>query len=106
MHENKYDRINTLASKDAARDQLAAAMADFESKHGPVKTLPIMQRDSTGNFHNIEAHRMEESRRRGRAKSSAAAKAKARKPGPDRLEFGKRGTRQAKANAVLREPWP
>ena len=49
---------------------------------------------------------MEESRRRGRAKSSAAAKAKARKPGPDRLEFGKRGTRQAKANAVLREPWP
>ena len=104
MFDNKYDRINTLASKDAARDQLAAAMADFESKHGPVKTLPIMQRDSTGNFHNIEAHKMNESRRRGRAKSTATHKAKVAKPEP--LKFGKRGTRQAKANAVLREPWP
>lgn len=92
--------------RQAARDQLAAAMADFERKHGKVKTTPILRRDSTGNFHNIEAHRMEEIRRRGRAKSTAAAKAKARKPGPDRLDFGKRGTRQAKANAVLREPWP
>ena len=98
--------IADIEARQADRERLAAAMAEFEKRNGKVKTTPIMRRDSTGNFHNIEAHRMEESRRRGRAKSSAAAKAKARKPGPDRLEFGKRGTRQAKANAVLREPWP
>ena len=90
--------------RQAARDELAAAMADFERKHGKVKTTPIMQRDSTGNFHNIEAERMNQSRKRGRAKSTATHKAKAAKPEP--LKFGKRGTRQAKANEVLREPWP
>ena len=63
--------------RQAARDQLAAAMADFERVHGKVKTTPIMRRDSTGTFHNIEAERMNQSRKRGRAKSTAAHKAKA-----------------------------
>lgn len=63
--------------RQAEREYLAAAMAAYEKKHGPVKTLPIMQRDSTGNFHNIEAERMNQSRKRGRAKSTAAHKAKA-----------------------------
>ena len=63
--------------RQAARDQLAAAMADFERQHGKVKTTPIMQRDSTGTFHNIEAERMNQSRKRGRAKSTAAHKEKA-----------------------------
>ena len=76
MFDNKYDRINTIASKDAARDRLAAAMADFERKHCKVKTTPIMQRDATGNFHNIEADRMNQSRKRGRAKSAATNKEK------------------------------
>ena len=98
--------IADILNRQPDRDYLAQKMAEYERQHGKVKTTPILRRDSTGNFHNIEAHRMEESRRRGRAKSSAAAKAKARNPGPDPLEFGKRGTRQAKANAVLREPWP
>ena len=102
MFDNKYDRINTLASKDAARDQLAAAMADFEKKHGKVKTTPIMQRDSTGTFHNIEAERMNQSRKRGRAKSTAAHKAKAAKP---QTPLRTRGTPQAKANALLRQEW-
>ena len=100
MFDNKYDRINTLASKDAARDQLAAAMADFERKHGKAKTTPIMQRDSTGTFHNIEAERMNQSRKRGRAKSTAAHKAKAAQ-----TPLRTRGTPQAKTNALLRQEW-
>ena len=86
--------------RQAARDQLAAAMADFERKHGKVKTTPIMQRDSTGNFHNIEAERMNQSRKRGRAKSTAAHKAKAAQ-----TPLRTRGTPQAKANALLRQEW-
>lgn len=74
MHDNKYDRINTLASKEADRDEIAAAMAAYERQHGKVKTTPIMRRDSTGNFHNIEAERINQSRRRGRAKSAAATR--------------------------------
>ena len=63
--------------RQAARDELAAAMAAYERKHGKVKTTPIMRRDATGQFHNIEAERMNQSRKRGRAKSTAAHKAKA-----------------------------
>ena len=84
----------------AARDQLAAAMADFERVHGKVKTTPIMQRNSTGNFHNIEAEWMNQSRKRGRAKSTAAHKAKAAQ-----TPLRTRGTPQAKANALLRQEW-
>ena len=86
--------------RQAARDQLAAAMADFERVHGKVKTTPIMQRNSTGNFHNIEAERMNQSRKRGRAKSTAAHKAKAAQ-----TPLRTRGTPQAKANALLRQEW-
>ena len=86
--------------RQAARDQLAAAMADFERKHGKVKTTPIMQRDATGQFHNIEAERMNQSRKRGRAKSTAAHKAKAAQ-----TPLRTRGTPQAKANALLRQEW-
>ena len=74
MLDNKYDRINTIASKEADRDELARAMAAYERQHGKVKTTPIMRRDSTGNFHNIEAERINQSRRRGRAKSAAATR--------------------------------
>ena len=78
-------------------------MKAYEKSHGKVKTLPIMRRDTTGNFHNIEADRMDKSRKRGREKSTLAHKAKAHKP--DQIQFGKRGTAQAKKNAVLREEW-
>ena len=86
--------------RQAARDELAAAMAEFEKKHGNVKTMPIMQRDATGQFHNIEAERMNQSRKRGRAKSTAAHKAKAAQ-----TPLRTRGTPQAKANALLRQEW-
>ena len=88
--------------RQAARDSLAAAMAAYERKHGKVKTTPIIRRDSTGNFHNIEAERMNQSRKRGRAKSTAAHKAKAAKP---QTPLRTRGTPQAKANALLRQEW-
>lgn len=86
--------------RQAARDELAAAMAAYERKHGKVKTTPIMQRDATGQFHNIEAERMNQSRKRGRAKSTAAHKAKAAQ-----TPLRTRGTPQAKANALLRQEW-
>ena len=88
--------------RQAARDELAAAMAAYERKHGKVKTTPIMQRDATGQFHNIEAERMNQSRKRGRAKSTAAHKANAAKP---QTPLRARGTPQAKANALLRQEW-
>lgn len=91
-----------IQNRQADRDTLAAAMADFERKHGKVKTTPIMQRDSTGQFHNIEAERMNQSSKRGRAKSTAAHKAKAAKP---QTPLRTRGTPQAKANALLRQEW-
>ena len=84
--------------RQAEREYLAAAMAAYEKKHGPVKTLPIMQRDSTGNFHNIEAGRMRESSRRGRKNSTSTNKAK-------QTPLRPRGTPQAKANALLRQEW-
>ena len=86
--------------RQAARDELAAAMAAYERQHGKIKTTPIMQRDATGNFHNIEAERMNQSRKRGRAKSTAAHKAKAAQ-----TPLRTRGTPQAKANALLRQEW-
>lgn len=95
--------IADILNRQPDRDYLAQKMAEYERQHGKVKTTPIMQRDSTGNFHNIEAERMNQSRKRGRAKSTAAHKAKAAKP---QTPLRTRGTPQAKANAVLREPWP
>ena len=69
--------IADIEARQADRDRLASAMAEYERQHGKVKTTPILRRDSTGNFHNIEAERMNQSRKRGRAKSTAAHKAKA-----------------------------
>lgn len=91
--------------REVEREKLAQLMREYEKANGKVKTLPIMRRDTTGNFHNIEADRMDKSRKRGRDKSTATHRAKARKPGPERLEFSKRGTKQAKKNAELREEW-
>lgn len=94
--------IAEIQMRQAAREELAAAMAAYERQHGKVKTTPIMQRDATGQFHNIEAERMNQSRKRGRAKSAAANKAKAAKP---QTPLRTRGTPQAKANALLRQEW-
>ena len=51
--------IADILNRQPDRDYLAQKMAEYERQHGKVKTTPIMRRDSTGNFHNIEAHKME-----------------------------------------------
>jgi hypothetical protein len=45
----------TANLRDQEREELARMMRAYEQSHGKVKTLPIMQRDTTGNFHNIDS---------------------------------------------------
>lgn len=92
MHDYRYDRVNSLAAHERARTELAAKMAEFERKHGPVVTLPIQVRDDSAAYNN-----------------RTMTNARARKRGCDAQRkpttLTKRGTRQAKKNAVLREEW-
>lgn len=39
MHDNKYDRINTLASKEADRRSVADRVASFIAAGGTVKAV-------------------------------------------------------------------
>lgn len=41
MQNYAYDRVNTLAAHEAARQEIARKMEEFEAEHGPVETLPI-----------------------------------------------------------------
>jgi len=41
MQNYAYDRVNTLAAHEAARQEIARKMEKFEAEHGPVETLPI-----------------------------------------------------------------
>lgn len=92
MHDFRYDRINSLAAHEAARSELAAQMAEYERRHGPVVTLPIQVRNDSAVYNN-------------RTMTNARARQRGcdvqRKPTP----LAKRGTRQAKKNAALREAW-
>lgn len=45
MQDYRYDRVNSLAAHEAARQDLAAKMAAFEAENGPVQTLPILTDD-------------------------------------------------------------
>lgn len=45
MQNYAYDRVNTLAAHEAARQEIARKMAAFEAANGPVKTLPIRTDD-------------------------------------------------------------
>ena len=89
---------HTTSLRDQEREELARMMKAYEKSHGKVKTLPIMQRDTTGNFHNIDSASRVRGQKRGLTKMNAKAK-------PEPIKFGKRGTAQAKRNAVLREEW-
>lgn len=89
---------HTTSLRDQEREELARMMKAYEQSHGKVKTLPIMQRDTTGNFHNIDSASRVRGQKRGLVKMNAKAK-------PEPIKFGKRGTAQAKRNAVLREEW-
>jgi hypothetical protein len=92
MHDYRYDRVNSLAAHERARTELAAKMADYERKHGPVTTLPILVRGDSAAYNN-------------RTMTNARARRRGcdvqRKPTP----LTQRGTRQAKKNAALREEW-
>lgn len=100
--------ITDIAMRQPDRDYLAQKQAEFLAAGGKIERLETTVRAPIKplSYNNADPDKVNKSRAKGRAKSNAAAKAKARNPGPDPLEFGKRGTRQAKANAVLREPWP
>lgn len=45
MQDYRYDRVNSLASHEAARQEIARKMAAFEAEHGPVETTPILTTD-------------------------------------------------------------
>lgn len=85
MNDYRYDRVNSLAAHDAARKNLAALMAEYEQRNGPVVTTPIQIRSGSARA-DVNARARERARRR-------------------QTPQAKRGTRQAKKNAVLREEW-
>nr|MBO2512237.1 hypothetical protein [Gammaproteobacteria bacterium] len=93
MYDFSFDCQNSLAGHAALRAELASLMDDFERQHGPVITEPILIRCDSPSYNN-------------RIMSNARARKRGcdaqRKPTP----LAKRGTRQAKKNAVLREVWP
>ncbi|MGP3789456.1 hypothetical protein [Pseudomonas sp. B392_1p] len=80
---------------EPVRARLAEQMAAFERQHGPVTTTPIQAR-AEGASYNGRAVSDAKARKRGAATQ--------RKQPP--LPLAKRGTRQAKQQAVLREVWP
>ena len=80
---------------EPVRAQLAEQMAEFEREHGPVTTTPIQFR-AHGASYNGRAASDARARKRGAATQ--------RKQSP--LPLAKRGTRQAKQQALLREVWP
>lgn len=45
MQDYRYDRVNSLAAHEAARQEIARKMAAFEAQHGPVETTPILATD-------------------------------------------------------------
>lgn len=93
MYDFSFDCQNSLAGHAALRAELASLMDDFERQHGPVITEPILIRCDSPSYNN---RTMTNARARHRGCDAQ------RKPTP----LAKRGTRQAKKNAVLREVWP
>ena len=107
MHDNKYDRINTIASKEAARDEIAAAMAAYERQHGPIQTAPIISRGPQIRYNNrsVDAERAQ-ARARSQAKQRKRPVDAQAKPTQHQPANARCGTRQGRARAVLREEWP
>ena len=98
MYDFKYDRVNSLAAHEAARQELAAQMAEFISQGGRVQYLAnrIGEPPKVGTWNNSMNRDAEaESRRRG-ARKGAESK---------RAATPKGGTPQARRNNVLREMW-
>ena len=52
MHDNKYDRINTLASKEADRQHVEARMAAFFAAGGHVHQVGTTASANRGHGYN------------------------------------------------------
>lgn len=87
---------HAIAQGELLRAQIAAKVAVWEATNGPVETLPIRTDDKRVPY-RISCP---EKKQAARAKALATRKAKAAD-----TPLRKRGTPQAKKNAVLREVW-
>jgi len=85
---------HAIAQGELLRAQIAAKVAVWEATNGPVQTLPIRTDDKRVPY-RISCP---EKKQAARAKAVATRKAKG-------TPLRKRGTPQAKKNAVLREVW-
>ena len=83
---------HAIAQGEALRAQIAAKVAVWEATNGPVQTLPIRTDDKRVPYRISCPEK----------KQAARAKAVATRKG---TPLRKRGTPQAKKNAVLREVW-
>lgn len=88
---------HAIAQGEALRAEIAAKVAAYEAEFGPVQTLPIRTDDKRVPY-RISCP---EKKQAARAKAVATRKART-----DQLPLRKRGTPQAKQNALLREVWP
>lgn len=88
---------HAIAQGELLRAQIAAKVAVWEATNGPVQTLPIRTDDKRVPY-RISC---QEKKQAARAKAVATRKART-----DQLPLRKRGTPQAKQNALLREVWP
>ncbi|WXL23955.1 hypothetical protein WG219_11370 [Ectopseudomonas mendocina] len=78
--------------RDPLRNELAAKMAEFEAKRGPVVTMPIVQRCDKHSYNN-------------RIVTDSRAARRGNEAAPSQMPLAKRGTRQARQRAMLREVW-
>ena len=88
---------HAIAQGELLRAQIAAKVAVWEATNGPVQTLPIRTDDKR------VPYRISCPEKKQADKDKAVATRKAR---TDQLPLRKRGTPQAKQNALLREVWP
>lgn len=88
---------HAIAQGELLRAQIAAKVAVWEATNGPVQTLPIRTDDKRVPY-RISCP---EKKQAVRAKAVSTRKART-----DQLPLRKRGTPQAKQNALLREVWP
>lgn len=104
----------SIQLRQGLRATLAAQMAEYERRHGPVITLPIINRAKAPTSYNGRDVTAENAR--ARAKGAArqrkpkapvlSATAQAALDAASQLPLKPRRTAKAKAAATLREAWP
>lgn len=85
MQDYRYDRVNSLAAHEAARQELAAKMAAYESQFGPVQTLPIRTDDKRVPYRISCPERRQAAMTKGRDKLNATRTAE-RQRNAERIE--------------------